>query len=175
VTPLVFILLQVVFDLLAPLSSTPLFFAGFAVFGKNIIIYHFLANLFSFCLNFWVARLWGRKLVKRLVGGKNLAKVDNLADKFGLGALAFLRLGQWYINDFTSYAYGLTKVAFLPYFAVSFLASLPLFLIWWFVLAPSLDSFFVFAFWWAVVFAVFLLLAFLLKRSKKLDKRFFLK
>lgn len=58
----IFICLQVVFDMLAPLSSTPLFFAGFAVFGKQVILYQFLANLISFGINFWIARIWGKKI-----------------------------------------------------------------------------------------------------------------
>ena len=163
-SPLIFICLQIIFDLFAPLSSTPLFFAGFALFGKNIILYHFLANLVSFSLNFWLARLWGKRLVKKFVGQKNLDKIDRLGDRFGLRALIFLRLGQWYLNDFTSYAYGLTSIKFWPYFLVSFFSSLPLFWVWWFLLAPDLDNLLKFAFYWAALFLGFLLLVFLSQR-----------
>jgi len=169
----VFICLQVVFDLLAPLSSTPLFFAGFAIFGKQVILYHFLANLISFGVNFWIARIWGRRLTQKLVGEKNMAKVNRLAQKHGLKTLAFLRLSQWYLNDFTSYAFGMTKIKFWPYFLTSFFASLPLFLIWWFVLAPSLDSLFTFALLWAIFFIAFLLFVFGLSRTKNWTKKFF--
>jgi len=170
---IVFICLQVIFDLLAPLSSTPLFFAGFAVFGKQVILYHFLANLISFGVNFWIARTWGRKLTQKLVGEKNMAKIDRLAQKHGLKTLAFLRLSQWYLNDFTSYAFGMTKIKFRPYFLTSLFASLPLFLIWWLILAPNLDSLFKFALFWALSFVAFLLLVFGLNQTRSWTKKFF--
>lgn len=132
--PIIYILLNMLTYVLAPLGGTPLFFAGFYVFGKWVVFYTFLSSLMSSVINFYIARIWGRSRVSKLVGEKNMRKIDELAENYGLQTLLFLRVFQAYISDFVSYAFGFTEIRFLPYFVASTLGMIPGTLLWYWLL-----------------------------------------
>jgi uncharacterized membrane protein YdjX (TVP38/TMEM64 family) len=124
--PLIFILASLISYIIAPLSNMPVMAAGHYSFGsEKIIIYGFVAGILAAITNFWVARIWGVKLVKKLVGKKTLVQINELAEDYGLGTLLMVRLFAWGFNDVISYAAGFTNINFKPYFIITVIAMVP--------------------------------------------------
>ena len=139
--PVVFILLHTSSYVVAPISGTPFWLAGYPLFGDQFIIYNYVSSLIGMVINFWISRKWGRRVVTKFVGGNSMAKIDEFSKQYGIKALVLLRLFQGNLADFISYAYGLTKISFSKYFLISALAPIPWALIWWFFLFPRIDSY----------------------------------
>lgn len=131
--PVIFILLSLLTNILAPLSGTPILFAGYYAFGINVIFLATIAGLISFVINFWIARRWGRSIVQKLAGKESMWKIDKLVQNYGLITLILLRLFQGGIGDFVSYAAGLTSMRFWPYIVVSILAAIPGTVLWYYI------------------------------------------
>ncbi len=169
--PLLFILLHSLTYIIAPLSGTPFFLAGFALFGKTFIFYTYFSTMIGVVANFWISRLWGRKIAVRLVGHENMDKVDSFTKDYGVKTLIFLRVTQGNFTDFISYAFGLTKMKFLPYFAISAVTPVFWVLFWWFILFPRIDNYQEFLFASAlavtpaVIVSVILFIRYLRKKS----------
>lgn len=168
--PIVYIILLLsTFIIAPPLSASPLYFAGYYAFGSNVVIFSLIATVFSSVVNFWIARYWGRGLVERFVGKKNVDKVDNLAKDYGFQMLFLLRVFQGGIADFVSYAAGLTSMKFVPYLIISMLGMLPAGILWY-ILAVKVQSAVVFTglnVTLTIIFTVLLiLLTFIYKKIK---------
>lgn len=138
--PLVFILLNAITLIIAPISGAPTYFAGFALFGKQVQFLVYLSAVFAGTINFLIAKKLGRRVVIKMVGKDNMDKVDDFTQDYGIGTLIFLRLFQGNLFDFISYAFGLTKVKFLPYFLVTLLAPIPWLLLWYLFLFRFVNS-----------------------------------
>ena len=124
--PVVYILASLVSYIIAPLSNIPVMAAGHYSFGsERIIIYGYIAGVIASITNFWIARIWGVKLVIRLVGKKTLTQINDLTEDYGLGTLLMARLFAWGFNDVISYAAGFTNLKFRPYIIISVLALIP--------------------------------------------------
>lgn len=123
--PLVFVFINAITLIIAPISGTPTYLAGFALFGKQVQFLVYLSAVFAGSINFLIARRWGRRMVIKLVGKDNMSKVDEFSQNYGMGTLIFLRLFQGQFFDFISYAFGLSKMKFWPYFLVTVLAPIP--------------------------------------------------
>lgn len=130
---LIFIIFYWSTALIAPLSGSPILFAGYFAFGSKVIFLASFAGAISFITNFWIARRFGREIVSKFVGQEATTKIDKLTQNYGLLALFFLRFFQGGIGDFVSYAAGLTTLKFWSYFFVSLLASLPGTVLWYFL------------------------------------------
>ena len=131
--PVVYILLTLLTLVIAPFSGTPIIFAGYYAFGQKVIVYSVIAAYISYVLNFWIARKWGRGIVKKFVGEEGMRKVDDLTKDYGIVTLVFLRIFQGSINDFVSFAMGLTNMKFKVYLVVSLLASIPGTILWYYL------------------------------------------
>lgn len=129
--PIVFMLLTLSTFVLAPLSGSPLTLIGFYAFDRDVVIYTAIATYSSFFINFWIARRFGRPLVLKVVGEDDMKRVDHLIKDYGVITLFFLRLLQGSLDDFISYAAGLTDMGFKPYILVSTIAFLPSTFIWY--------------------------------------------
>src|SRR3989344_1382278 len=129
--PFLIILLGVVTTVIAPLSGTPLVFVGFALYGPQIVFLLTISGIISAAVNFHVSRRWGRPLIKRFVGEKNMRTVYKFTVEHGIVSLFFLRVFLGSLNDFISYAMGLTNMKFKTYFVVSLVAAIPGVLIWY--------------------------------------------
>lgn len=132
--PLVYILLQSLTLIIAPISGSPVLFAGYMLFGKDVQLYSYAAAIFSGAVNFLIAKKYGRRIVIKMVGAKNIDKVDEFTKDYGIKMLIFLRLFQGQFFDFISYAFGLTEMQFWPYFIVTLLAPIPWTILWYFYL-----------------------------------------
>ncbi|KKQ97288.1 MAG: hypothetical protein UT24_C0002G0037 [Candidatus Woesebacteria bacterium GW2011_GWB1_39_12] len=131
--PVVYILLTLLTLVIAPFSGTPIIFAGYYAFGQRVIFYSIVAAYISYVLNFWIARKWGRTIVGKFVGKEDMKKVDELTKDYGIVTLVFLRIFQGSINDFVSFAMGLTNMKFKIYLVVSLLASIPGTILWYYL------------------------------------------
>lgn len=130
---LVFILLTWSTFVIAPLSGAPFLFAGYYLFGQNVIIYTTVAAWIASITNFLIAKRFGRRLVVKLAGPDGLKKVDELTIDYGLPALFITRICLVHFHDVVSYAFGLTRLKFVPYIAVSTLGLIPGTVIWYFL------------------------------------------
>lgn len=129
--PIIFILLKLATLVFAPLSGTPLLFAGFYAFGPKVVFLTTIATFISYIINFWIARRFGRNFVGKFIGAKHLASVDRLTENYGLWMLLALRIFEGSVSDFVSYASGLTSMRFLPYLIISTLALIPGTILWY--------------------------------------------
>lgn len=137
--PVVYVLAMFSTFIFAPLSGSPVLFAGFFAFRSMVVWYTLTAAVLASVTNFWIARWWGRSIVEKLAGKESLAKIDKIAQDYGFVMLILLRLFQGGIHEFVSYAAGLTSVKFSSYFIVSTLSMIPG-SIFWYYLSSQLDS-----------------------------------
>lgn len=120
-------------NVFAPLSGSPFLFAGFYSYGQMSVVYAFIAAVIASISNFWIAKIWGRKIVTKLAGEKNLTKIDTLTKDYGLTSLFIFRLFLKEFHDVISYAFGLTNLSFKSYFLVSTLGMIPATILWYLV------------------------------------------
>lgn len=120
-------------NVIAPLSRSPFLFAGFYSYGQMSVVYAFIAAVIASITNFWIARIWGRNLVIKLAGEKNLEKIDDLTKDYGLQTLFVFRLFLKEFHDVISYAFGLTNIKFKSYFLISTLGMIPATFIWYLI------------------------------------------
>ncbi len=122
---ILFILFTWITYVFAPLGGTPFLFAGFYLYGQKVVVYTLIASIIASVTNFWIARVWGRKIVTNFTGKENLAKVDKLAQNYGLISLFFFRVCLGQFHDILSYIFGLTKINFGQYLVVSTIGMIP--------------------------------------------------
>ena len=172
--PLVYVGLISLTHILAPLSGTPIIFAGYALFEDRLQLYDYFAAIISGVANFWIARKFGREIVFRLVGKKEMGKVDRFVEDYGTKTLIFLRIFQGHLHDFISYAYGLTKMNFYPYFTISVLGRIPWLLFWQFYIFPRVESVAEFTLWYVLTLVPLFAVSWLfISYNKKKKRKFF--
>ncbi|HUW24124.1 MAG TPA: VTT domain-containing protein [Patescibacteria group bacterium] len=157
--PIVYIILLGSTFVFAPVSGSPAIFAGYILFGKNFQILVYLSAVLGMAVNFWIAKLWGRRLVIKLVGESNMDKVDEFTKEHGIKSLILLRLFQGNLLDFISYGFGLTKMKFLPYILVSVVTPLPYLFIWQFYISNRIKDLSDMTFWYIVTAIPFIVLS----------------
>lgn len=160
--PLLIIFLGVVTTIVAPLSGSPLLFIGFALYGPSIVFLLTISGLISAAVNFYIARRWGRPLVARFVGEKNMTTVDKFVVEHGVVGLFILRVLLGSLNDYISYALGLTVMKFKTYYLVSLAAAVINALIWY-TIALNSKTPLVFALFTTIFVGVFSLVFLVIK------------
>lgn len=138
--PLVYILISIGVYIFAPFLAPPLVYVGFYAFSRNVVWYASIASFICFFTNFWIARLWGRSWVEKMVGKSVMKKVDLTSKNYGLTTLFFLRAFQGGMNDVISYVGGLTSIPFRSYLVVSTLGLIPGALLWYWLSLAVHDS-----------------------------------
>jgi uncharacterized membrane protein YdjX (TVP38/TMEM64 family) len=131
--PLLLIFLFWLANFFAPLSGSPFLFAGYYLYGRQVVLYATIAAIIASATNFLVAKRWGRPLVVRLAGEEALLKVDKLANNYGLPTLLISRVFFKEIHDVVSYAFGLTALKFWQYFIVSTFGMIPPTILWYYL------------------------------------------
>jgi len=129
--PVLLIILTIVTGVLAPLSGTPINLAGFILYGANSVFLFAVSGIISAIINFYIAKRWGRPLIKRFIGRENMSAVDKFTQEHGVISLLFMRIFLGGVHDFLSYAMGLTSMKFRPYMAASVSGILIGTLIWY--------------------------------------------
>lgn len=131
--PIALTALLVVANIVAPISNSPIVFAGFFAYGKWVIALTLLATLITSVTNFYIGRYLGRGIVIKLIGEKNVKKADNFIQGNGLLMLFFLRVCQAGYFDYISYVVGLSSLKFKPYIIITLLGFIPGGLLWYLV------------------------------------------
>ena len=168
--PLVLGLILLVTYIFAPLNGTPFLLVGFYLYGSNIVFFSSIAAWVSSIINFWISRRWGRPLVEKMVGIKDINRIDKLTINYGFLAIFFLRVLTGALQDFVSYAAGLTPMKFSRYLLASTLGMIPgTFL--WYRLTLKANSPLQFVLLTFVLISIFAAIFFLSQKiSKKLQK-----
>ena len=122
--PVVYIAIKALTFTLAPLSAGPIQFASGILFG--IIpgtLYSVLGEVIGGAVNVLIARLLGRRVVRRFVGDQAMRRIDDLSERYleDWRALFAARLLLFSVYDFISYAVGFGKIRLSVYLAVSFI------------------------------------------------------
>lgn len=123
--PILYITILIIGQIFAPLSTSALFVAGFIVFGKYAILYAIITWLVSSITNFFLARVYGKRILKTLIGDEGILKIEKIAEEIDDKKFLILRVSTFYINDFASYAFGLTKISFYKYYIATILSMIP--------------------------------------------------
>lgn len=123
--PLLYVLIQILGQVFAPLSTSALFVAGFILFGKYAIIYSILTWLITSATNFLLARMYGKRVLKKFIGDQGIQKIEDISKRINNKRFLVLRFSTFYINDFASYAFGLTNVSFVKFYLASILSMIP--------------------------------------------------
>lgn len=125
--PLIFIGIKALTFTFAPLSAGPIQFASGILFGDVLgTLYSVVGELIGGCVNFMIARMFGRQLVVRFVGRSAMKRVDDFYGRFldDWKSLLVARVLLFSVYDFISYAVGFSKIRFPIYVVVSFLGGL---------------------------------------------------
>ncbi len=138
--PIIFILLNTIVYIIAPLSNTPLLLAGFYLWGAEVVWFLGAAMFLSFITNYWIAKVWGVKIVRKLVGSENIGKVEKIIGKYDKPKIfLLLRIFQGTTHKFVSYAMGFTNNSFNRYILLSFIGLFPG-MILWYILASKVND-----------------------------------
>ena len=138
--PLVFMVLNSLSIVFAPLTALPFWVASLALFGFGpTLFYIFISFNLGAVVNFTIARRWGRPAVRRFVGKKGLENVDEMTEVVGLPILLLIRLIGGASSDYVAYASGLTNMKFKPYFLITLFASPPATFINVYIIDQALD------------------------------------
>lgn len=89
------------------------------------LVLSYLVTTPAYCLNFYLAKKFGRGIVQKFVGSKALGKIDHVAADAGVVALAIFRVLQGGYFDYVSYAAGLTKISWRDFLLVNFVGGIP--------------------------------------------------
>lgn len=168
--PLLVVALGVVTTVIAPLSGTPILFVGFALYGEKIIFLSTISMLISAAINFYISRRWGRPFIQRFVGRDNMQIVDKFTKEHGVVSLLLIRIFMGSVNDFVSYAMGLTNMKFKTYYIVTLLGSIPGLFLWYFVAINS-HSPLAFTIYTAIMVGAFTLVFAVGKLAERLVKK----
>ncbi len=125
--PLVYIAIKIVTYVVAPLSSGPIqIFAG-VLFGLIPgTIYTLVAEVIGGSINFWLARRYGRPVVRRLVGDNDMPRVEQFVSQIvDWKTVLYARLFLFSIYDFISYAIGFALLPFRTYLILSIIGGIP--------------------------------------------------
>ena len=125
--PLVYIAIKALTFTIAPLSAGPIQFASGILFGVIPgTLYSVLGEVIGGTVNVLIARLLGRRIVKRFVGEAALARIDEFYERHldNWKSLLAARLLLFSVYDFISYAVGLGHIRLSVYVLVSFFGGL---------------------------------------------------
>ena len=125
--PTVFVGIKALTFTFAPLSAGPIQFASGLLFGVIPgTIYSVLGELIGGTINVMIARLLGRRIVKRFVGDTALERIDHFYERHldDWKSLLAARVLLFSVYDFISYAVGLGNIRLSVYMVVSFFGGL---------------------------------------------------
>ena len=123
--PIIYILIQIVGQVFAPLSTSALFVVGFFLFQKDALRYLIIIWLITSVINFSISRKYGKSTLKVFVGDDGVRKIDEITNQLSDRSYFILRILTFYINDFASYAFGLTNISFLNYVIATVVSIVP--------------------------------------------------
>lgn len=137
---LIYAVIQSVSIIIAPIGGSFIRIAMLSVFGAFpgvLIVY--LVSTPAFFVNFYLAKRYGRRIVRKLVGDKGIERIDHIAADAGIEAVWVLAIFQNTYFDFISYALGLTKMSYKTFATVNIIGGIPSAAISYFILVYAPD------------------------------------
>jgi uncharacterized membrane protein YdjX (TVP38/TMEM64 family) len=124
--PLIFVPICALSLILAPLSGSSVYIVGGALFGKGYgFVLSLAATLLGCNANFWISRLFGRKVAARFIGHSNMDELDQTMQRIkSHHSVFYMAIIMPLSQDIVSYAAGLTKLRYRD-FLVALLISAP--------------------------------------------------
>jgi uncharacterized membrane protein YdjX (TVP38/TMEM64 family) len=154
--PLISALLMVFQSVVAPLPAFVITFANGLLFGMWWgAALSWSSSMIGAAVCFYLARLFGRPLVERIVGEASLEFADSFFKRYGKYAVFLARLIPVISFDVISYASGLTAMGFWEFFIATGLGQLPATLVYSY-LGQSLTGTIRIIFWAFVIVIAFL-------------------
>lgn len=133
---LAYVLLQSLAVIIAPIGGFAFLLTMIAIFGPGkAIILAYLTTTPLYCVNFYIARRFGRPIVQKIIGNAGLKTVDHFAQDAGTPTLIILRVFQGMNFDYISYGIGLTNIPFKTFLVVNILGAIPSYLILYFIIS----------------------------------------
>jgi uncharacterized membrane protein YdjX (TVP38/TMEM64 family) len=109
----------------APLFAAPVSYASLTIFGVwQNSLYTYIAGLLSAGVGFWIARKFGRNLLRTFIGKETLASIDSFVTHSGTGVLIVSRIFGFSLFEIITYAFGLTKMSFRKFFIITAIFSI---------------------------------------------------
>jgi uncharacterized membrane protein YdjX (TVP38/TMEM64 family) len=128
--PIAYIAFYAVSMVLAPIPTSPAPVAAATAFGGVVaFFYTLLGATIGGAICFWIARRWGRPLMRHFLPERFVNDVDRLAERLGVRVLFVLRLFPLLGTDAVSYGAGLTPIRFVVYLVITVVGSTPMFLL----------------------------------------------
>jgi Uncharacterized conserved protein len=127
--PIVFILLQIVQVVIAPIPGQATSLVGGYAFGLFGLIYSIVGITVGFTLVFIIARKFGRPLIEKLFDKKLIKKFDYITESKGTLVLFLIFLLPTFPDDLICYLAGMTKIPIKKLLVVSVAGRLPGFLV----------------------------------------------
>lgn len=129
-SPLVFILLQILQVLIAPIPGQIAGFVSGYIFGTfKGTIYTMIGTVLGSTIAFVLARKFGRPFVEKVIDKTTLKKFDYISEEKGTFALFLIYLLPALPDDAISFIAGLTKIPIKKLVLITFLGRLPGFII----------------------------------------------
>jgi uncharacterized membrane protein YdjX (TVP38/TMEM64 family)/Fe-S oxidoreductase len=123
--PLIYMLIYAVAPSLL-LPGLPITIAGGILFGPFWgVIYTITSATIGACIAFLISRYVARDWVEGKLRSPRWRRLDEEVEKHGWKVVAFTRLIPLFPFNLLNYAFGLTKIGFWPYAAVTFICMLP--------------------------------------------------
>jgi uncharacterized membrane protein YdjX (TVP38/TMEM64 family) len=122
--PLIYLAVWAVGPLFMP--GLPITLAGGVLFGPVWgVVYTMVGSTLGAGLVFLVSRYLARDWVAGKLAGTRLMSLDDKVARQGWKIVAFTRLVPVFSFSLLNYAFGLTRIAFWPYLATTFVCMLP--------------------------------------------------
>ncbi len=100
----------------APLSATAIQVAVLLIFGREYgAILSFIGLTIGTSINFWISRLFGKSLVKKILGEKSIEKIENFFDGESRKKYLVFLFVLFGGTDILSYTIGLSKMNFFKF------------------------------------------------------------
>lgn len=124
--PMVSMALMVLQALASPLPAFVITFANAWIFGWVLgAFYSWTGAMIGAAVCYWIAKVYGRPVVEKLVGKTSLEKTDNFFARYGKHSVMIARLIPVVPFDIVSYAAGLTQITFWEFFWATGIGQLP--------------------------------------------------
>lgn len=166
--PIISALLMIFQSVIAPLPAFVITFTNGLVFGVWWgALLSWSSAMAGAGLCFYLARVFGRPLVEKIVGAHNLEFVDKFFEKYGKHAIIIARFLPFVPFDPISYGAGLTGMSFWGFFVATGIGQLPATIVYSYLGQSASGTVKVLLFVFAVVASLVVISAALKKRYER--------
>jgi uncharacterized membrane protein YdjX (TVP38/TMEM64 family) len=123
--PLVFIILQAIQTIIAPIPLSATGIVGGFVFGWWGVLWTTIGSIIGFWVIFWLARKFGRKFIEKIIRKELIDKFDYITKKRGTFVLFLIFLLPGLPDDVVGYIAGLTKIPIRTLLALAIIGRMP--------------------------------------------------